>query len=72
MANAQGYTPRVKTAYHEAVRGKLQEQFNYANVMQIPEVTKIVVNMGVGEAVGDSKKPTRAADDLSLITGQKA
>ncbi|MEO1702194.1 MAG: 50S ribosomal protein L5 [Pseudomonadota bacterium] len=72
MADTQGYTPRVKTIYHEAVRGKLQEQFNYANVMQIPQVTKIVVNMGVGEAVGDSKKPARAADDLSLITGQKA
>ncbi|MEL6921050.1 MAG: 50S ribosomal protein L5, partial [Pseudomonadota bacterium] len=72
MADTQTYTPRVKAVYHGAVRGKLQERFNYANVMQIPEVTKVVINMGVGEAVGDSKKPARAAEDLYDICVVKA
>lgn len=70
MADAV-YQPRVKSIYQDAVRGQLQERFNYSNVMEIPRLTKVVVNMGVGEAVADSKKPTRAAEDLGLITGQR-
>ena len=66
------YEPRLKAKYRDAIRAQMQEQFKYDNVMQIPRVTKIVVNMGVGEATGDSKKPSVAAEELSLITGQRA
>ncbi|WP_336279393.1 50S ribosomal protein L5 [Bartonella sp. CB175] len=64
--------PRMKTHYFEVVRKVLQEKFNYKNEMQIPRLDKIVINMGVGEATSDSKKPSIAAEDLALITGQKA
>jgi large subunit ribosomal protein L5 len=66
------YTPRLKKVYQESVRTALREQFNYANEMQVPRIDKIVINMGVGEATGDSKKPSVAAEDLALIAGQKA
>ncbi|NVK34400.1 MAG: 50S ribosomal protein L5 [Rhodobacteraceae bacterium] len=66
------YVPRLKTHYNEVVRKQLQEQFNYVNPMQIPGLDKIVLNMGIGEAVGDSKKARIAADDLTQIAGQKA
>ncbi|MGI6853263.1 50S ribosomal protein L5 [Mesorhizobium sp. 1B3] len=71
MAKAQ-YQPRLKKQYDEVIRKALLEQFNYQNEMQVPRIDKIVLNMGVGEATGDSKKPTIAAEDLSLIAGQKA
>ena len=64
--------PRLKTVYQENIRKLLLEQFKYENEMQIPRLDKIVLNMGVGEATGDSKKPTVAAADLALIAGQKA
>lgn len=64
--------PRLKKHYREVVRKALLEKFKYDNEMQIPRLDKVVVNMGVGEATGDSKKPAIAAEDLSLITGQKA
>ncbi len=62
---------RLKDHYNDVVRGKLQEQFSYQNVMQIPRLQKIVVNMGVGEAVADKKKLDAAIADMALITGQK-
>ncbi|MGL2349242.1 50S ribosomal protein L5 [Helicobacter pylori] len=62
----------MKTHYLEVVRKMLQEKFNYKNEMQIPRVDKIVINMGIGEATADSKKPSIAAEDLTLITGQRA
>jgi large subunit ribosomal protein L5 len=65
-------TPRLKKVYKETIRKTLQEQFNYSNEMQVPRIEKIVLNMGVGEATADSKKPSVAAEDLALITGQKA
>ncbi|EJF80966.1 50S ribosomal protein L5 [Bartonella doshiae] len=65
-------TPRMKMHYFEVVRKTLQEKFHYKNEMQIPRVDKIVINMGIGEATADSKKPSFAAEDLALITGQKA
>ena len=71
MANAD-YQPRLKTVYKETIRKQLLEQFKYENEMQVPRLDKIVLNMGVGEATGDSKKPTVAAEDLAMITGQKA
>jgi large subunit ribosomal protein L5 len=63
--------PRLKTKYREEIVGKLHEEFKYANVMQVPGLTKIVVNMGVGEAARDSKLIDGAVKDLAAITGQK-
>ena len=63
--------PRLKTRYREEIKAGLQEQFNYSNVMQIPGVVKVVVNMGVGEAARDAKLIEGAVRDLALITGQK-
>ncbi|PTW61570.1 LSU ribosomal protein L5P [Breoghania corrubedonensis] len=65
------YEPRLKTHYDEVVRAKLQEKFAYANPMQVPSLDKIVLNMGIGEAVADSKKAQIAANDLAKIAGQK-
>jgi large subunit ribosomal protein L5 len=65
------YEPRMKTRYKKEIRAKLKEQFGYTNEMQIPVVDKIVINMGVGEAVSDSKKLKSAMDALALIAGQK-
>ena len=65
------YVPRLKTEYVERIRKALQEQFSFDNEMQIPRLEKIVINMGVGEATADSKKPTVAAADLAAISGQK-
>ena len=63
--------PRFKKIYNETIRKSLLEEFKYYNEMQIPRITKVVLNMGVGEATGDSKKPSVAAADLALIAGQK-
>ena len=71
MAKAQEYTPRLKKVYNETIRKAMLEQFKYDNEMQIPRIEKIVLNMGVGEATADSKKPSVAAEDLALIAGQK-
>lgn len=68
---AENYTPRLKTTYRDEIRTKLQDEFKYENVMQIPGLTKIVVNMGVGDAARDSKLINGAMNDLALITGQK-
>lgn len=65
------YTPRLKRHYEEVVRPKLIEEFSFKNPMQVPRIDKIVVNMGVGEAVADSKKIQNAMGDLALISGQK-
>ena len=67
----QRQLPRLKARYREEVAPALRQQFSHANVMQIPTLTKIVVNMGVGEAARDSKLIEGAVRDLTLITGQK-
>jgi large subunit ribosomal protein L5 len=64
--------PRLKKVYEETIRKALLEQFKYDNEMEVPRLDKIVLNMGVGEATGDSKKPAVAAEDLAMIAGQKA
>ena len=64
--------PRLKKVYEETIRKALLEQFKYENEMEVPRLDKIVLNMGVGEATGVSKKPSVAAEDLALIAGQKA
>jgi len=63
--------PRLKTRYRDEILPALREQFNYDNVMQVPGLTKIVVNMGVGEAARDGKLIEGAIRDLTAITGQK-
>ncbi|WP_278314515.1 50S ribosomal protein L5 [Lolliginicoccus levis] len=63
--------PRLKTRYRAEIRDALNQQFDYANVMQIPGVVKVVVNMGVGDAARDGKLINGAVRDLALITGQK-
>ena len=63
--------PRMLANYRENIAPALQSEFNYSNVMQIPRLTKIVVNMGVGEATRDAKLMDGAVRDLTAITGQK-
>ena len=70
-AAAERPAPRLKERYRSEIRDSLQSEFGYANVMQIPGVTKVVVNMGVGEAARDSKLIDGAIRDLTTITGQK-
>ena len=65
------YVTRLKTKYLNEVKGQLQEKFQYKNVMMIPKIEKIVVNMGVGEAATDSKAIDGAVRDLRAITGQQ-
>jgi large subunit ribosomal protein L5 len=66
------YRPRMKAHYEAVVRDALKTEFGYGNVMQIPKIEKVVINMGVGEAVNDRKKVDSAAKDLSQIAGQRA
>ncbi len=63
--------PRLKTQYNDEIRTKLQEEFGYKNVNQIPKVTKVVVNIGLGEATTNPKLLDRAMEELAQITGQK-
>ncbi|HQU68948.1 MAG TPA: 50S ribosomal protein L5 [Albidovulum sp.] len=72
MLDAQTYTPRLKALYASTIRAALMEEFSYKNEMQLPKLDKIVLNMGVGEAVKDTKKVKQAAEELTLIAGQKA
>jgi large subunit ribosomal protein L5 len=65
------YVPRLKKFYTEVVRPQLTKEFGYKNSLEVPMIDKIVLNMGVGEAVNDTKKVTSAAADLALIAGQK-
>src|SRR5947209_12187936 len=68
---AEKVMPRLKERYRAEIAGKLREQFQYGNPMQIPGLVKIVVNMGVGEAARDAKLIDGAVRDLATITGQK-
>ncbi|WP_448952944.1 50S ribosomal protein L5 [Labrys neptuniae] len=70
-ANGDVYSPRLKAYYNDVVRPELIKQFGYKNPMEVPTISKIVLNMGVGEATADTKKVTVAAADLALIAGQK-
>jgi len=71
MAEAELYVPRLKETYTGKIRGDLMEKFSYTNQLQVPRLDKIVINIGVGEAVGDSKKVQSAFNDLTQIAGQK-
>lgn len=70
-AQAGKIQPRLKQVYRDQIRQKLQDEFGYENVMQIPGLVKVVVNTGVGEAARDSKVIEGAVADLTAITGQK-
>ncbi len=65
------YRPRLRDVYENEVRGNLHKEFSFSNVMEIPRLEKIVINMGVGEAVGDSKKIKKAVEEMTKISGQK-
>ncbi|WP_088345064.1 MULTISPECIES: 50S ribosomal protein L5 [Rhodomicrobium] len=71
MTEAAAYEPRLKRQYREEMRKALVEEFQYKNPMQVPRLEKIVLNMGIGEAVSDRKKVDSAARDLAMIAGQK-
>ncbi len=77
LANAEslkapaGYVARLRKHYDEVVRPEMVKQFGYKNELEVPRIEKIVLNMGVGEAVNDTKKVTNAAADLALIAGQR-
>jgi large subunit ribosomal protein L5 len=66
------YVARLKTQFEQVIRPELSKQFGYSNRFQVPVITKVVLNMGIGEGVADRKKVESAAADLSLIAGQKA
>ncbi|WP_300376822.1 50S ribosomal protein L5 [Henriciella sp.] len=68
---SENYEPRLKAKYSKEIRSKLQEEFKYSNEMQVPKLDKVVINMGVGEAVSDSKKIKTALAELEKISGQK-
>ena len=67
-----GYVPALKKLYREEIIAKLQKQFGYSTVMQVPKLVKITINEGIGDATGDKKLVDVAQQELSLITGQKA
>lgn len=71
MSDATTYEPRLQKLYRENIRATLTEKFGYTNPMQVPKLDKVVLNMGVGEAVADSKKIQSALRDLEAIAGQK-
>ena len=66
------YVARLKTHFEQVIRAELSKQFGYTNRMQVPVITKVVLNMGIGEGVADRKKVDNAAADLTMIAGQKA
>src|SRR5579872_5194217 len=72
MAATETYVPRLKQRYNDELRADLQEQLGLSSVMQVPRITKITLNMGVGEAKTDAKVLDGAMDELSLIAGQRA
>ncbi|MFZ5706345.1 MAG: 50S ribosomal protein L5 [Pseudomonadota bacterium] len=69
---ADSYVPRFRKLYDEKIVQAMTEKFGYTNPMQVPKITKIVLNMGVGEATQDKKKVEQAAAEMTLIAGQKA
>ena len=69
---AETYVPRMKQHYNEVLRDELIKEFSLKNIMQVPKLDKVIINMGVGAGVDDKKKVAIAADELTLISGQKA
>jgi large subunit ribosomal protein L5 len=71
-AHEAGYVPRFKQRYNETIRPALMQKFGYKNAMQVPKLSKVVLNIGAGEAASDGKKIQQALNDLTAIAGQKA
>ncbi|MGI9524748.1 MAG: 50S ribosomal protein L5 [Hyphomicrobiaceae bacterium] len=71
FARPEGYKPRLKIIYEDKIKDAMREKFAYTNIMQVPKIEKVVLNMGIGEAVNDRKKVDSAANDLALISGQR-
>ena len=71
-AKEDGYVPRFKKRYNETIKAELMKKFGYTNIMQVPKLNKVVLNIGAGEAASDGKKITQAVNDLTAIAGQKA
>jgi large subunit ribosomal protein L5 len=72
MLDTTTYTPRLRALFDAEIKAKMREEFGYKNAMQIPRLDKIVLNMGVGKAVQDTKKVKSAQQELTLIAGQHA
>ncbi len=72
MATTETYTPRLKQQYNDELRPGLQEQFGLESIMQVPRITKITLNMGVGEGKNDAKQIDAAQEELTIIAGQRA
>ena len=72
MLDTANYTPRLKALYAAEIKAAMKEEFGYVNDMMIPRLDKIVLNMGIGDAVKDTKKVKHAQEALTLIAGQKA
>ncbi len=72
MLDNANYQPRLRTLYNDTIRAAMKEEFGYKNEMMIPKLDKIVLNMGIGETVKDTKKIRSAEADLTAIAGQKA
>ena len=68
---AKPYIPRLEAEYNDRIRAAMKEQFGYTSDMQIPKIEKVVLNMGLGEGVGDRKKVEAAMNEMELIAGQK-
>ena len=66
------YTPRLRAKYQEEIAPKLKSKFEYSSIMQVPKITKICLNQGLGKATGDKKIIDAAVDEMTLIAGQKA
>ena len=66
------YTPRLRTKYADEIAPNLQKQFSYTSLMQVPKITKICVNQGLGKAVADRKMVETGIEEMTMITGQKA
>jgi large subunit ribosomal protein L5 len=71
-AHEAGYVPRFKKRYNDTIRPALMQKFGYKNAMQVPRLSKVVLNIGAGEAASDGKKIQQAVNDLTAIAGQKA
>jgi len=71
-AREAGYVPRFKKRYNDTIKAALMQKFGYKNVLQVPKLNKVVLNIGAGEAASDGKKILQAVNDLTAIAGQKA
>ena len=71
-AREAGYVPRFKKRYNDTIKPSLMQKFGYKNAMQVPKLSKVVLNIGAGEAASDGKKIQQAVNDLTAIAGQKA